>query len=112
MSYYEFMPSDLASIILTEPWFAILDSEINPIVAELQRELSAEHLLFGQPVSAIARRQDCDDVLVRFGQSPPRYAVVHLTWSGKREISPEWPATQVFNSLDQFVQKMQQDSVE
>jgi hypothetical protein len=104
--------SNLSSIHFTDPWHTVDDSQVQALDAELQRELSPEHLLFGQPVSAVARRRDCDDVLFRFGRSPERYAVVHLTGAGKRETSSKWPTTKIYASLDQFVEKMRQDSIE
>jgi hypothetical protein len=78
------------------------DSIAQSFVKELQRELSPEHSLFGKPVVAVARRIDRDDVLFRFGESPERYAVVHLTWTGKQEGSRQWPRTEIFDSLGQF----------
>lgn len=104
--------SHLSNIQFTKPWHAVEDSQVEQIIAELQRELSADHLLFEQPFRVVARRQDCDDFLFRFGHSPERYAVVHLTWASKRESSSKRPATAVFDSLDQFVERMRLDSIE
>lgn len=82
-------------------------------VAELQREVSSDHPLSGQPVAAVACRYDCDDVLFRFGGSPERFAVVHLTWSGKREATRQWPSTELFDTLIEFAEKrMRQDVFE
>jgi hypothetical protein len=96
----------------TSPWHIIEDSQLQSFVAELKRELSPEHPLFGQPIAAVTHRCDCDDVLFRFGHSLDRYAVVHLTFAGK-EILPQWPKTQIFESLDQFFnERMKQDSLD
>ena len=59
------------------------DSHAQSFVAELQRELSPEHPLFGQRFIAVARRFDCDDALFRIEGAPERFAVVHLTWRGQ-----------------------------
>jgi hypothetical protein len=100
------------AIRFIEPWHALDDShaaESDALVAELRQELTPLHPLFGQPFTAIARRQDCDDVLFRVGVAPHRYAVVHLTWTAKPERAPEFPWTEIFNSLDEFVARMKQD---
>jgi hypothetical protein len=104
--------SDLPGIQFTKPWHPVEESHVEQIIAELQRELSADHLLFGQSLWPVARRQDCDDFLFRVGHSPERYAVVHLTWTGKRESSSRWPTTAFFDSLDHFVEQMRLDSIE
>jgi hypothetical protein len=93
------------SIRFTEPWHAIEEAHGRKFVEELRRELSPGHSLFGQPIVAVARRFDRDDVLFRVGHSPEHYAVVHLTF--QREDSLKWPNTKIFESLDQF---MAQDS--
>ena len=100
-------------IKFTEPWQAVDDTRAKSLAAELQRELSAGHPLFGQTVATVALRYDCDDVLFSIGRTPERFAVVHLTWAGKRDCSPQWPRTEMFDTLDQFVERrMRQDSVE
>ena len=45
--------------------------------AELQRELSPGHLLFGRAVETVAFRQDQDDVLFRHLDLPDRFNVIH-----------------------------------
>jgi hypothetical protein len=104
--------SNLHKIQFTEPWRSIEDSQTQQLNAELQCELSPGHLLFGERVCAVGRRQDRDDILFRFGEAPERYAVVHLTWRGKQEQSPKWPATVVFESLNEFLDRMLRDSAE
>jgi hypothetical protein len=102
--------NDSSSTDFTLPWHAVEQSRAEAFVNELHRELAAGHALFGEQVVAIAFRQDCDDVLFRFGQSPGRYAVVHLT--GEREVSSTWPIAKFFDSLGQFVEtRMKQDSI-
>jgi hypothetical protein len=96
------------------PWHALPDnaSHREGLLSELRRELVAPHPLFGLPAVPIARRQDCDDVLFRFGHSPERYAVVHLTWIGKPERAPQFPWTEIFDSLDAFSTRMREDALE
>jgi hypothetical protein len=51
-------------------------------------------------LAAVAARSDRDDVL--FVVPGLGYAVVHLTWSGRRENSPEWPRTEVLSSIEEW----------
>jgi hypothetical protein len=37
------------------------------------------------------------------------YAVVHLTWSGRREQSADWRGTQFFDSLSHCIEWMKAD---
>ena len=84
------------------PWYSLDDpsQEREGMERELARELTQGHELFGLPVRALARRQDCDDVLFAL-EGSERVAVVHLTWS-PNEKAP-WPSTELFASLDEFV---------
>ena len=64
--------------------------------AELQKELSPNHPLYGRSVIAVAKHLGCDDVLfhVQGGRQP--YAVVHLTYGGGAETLPEYPRNRIF----------------
>ena len=89
------------------PWFA----DDNPaLVDELRRELASGHVLFGAPVSAVARRRDGDDVLYALEDGSGRVAVVHLTWSA--EADPAWPATELFTDLASWAETMRNDKNE
>ena len=48
----------------------------------------------------IARRSDTDDAL--FELSGGRIAEVHMTWRTSAEPDPRWPATAVFDSLEEW----------
>jgi hypothetical protein len=85
------------------PWCAVPAEQDAGIVAELHREMSAGHVLFGRSVQTVGRRQDCDDVLFYLGESAPQLAVVHLTYA--REIRPEFPKTALFDTLEAWVDK-------
>lgn len=56
--------------------------------AELHRELSVGHPLFGVRATALARCGHCDDTLFQLPDGT--FAVVHLTWRGSPEPAP-WP---------------------
>ena len=79
-------------------------------MAELQRELCPDHLLFGKHAKALAAAEDRDDVLFEISEGAERsYAVVHLTWSGRMEASANWPRTRFFDSLDRWLEWIKAD---
>ncbi|MBN9027024.1 MAG: hypothetical protein J0H20_15830 [Rhizobiales bacterium] len=80
-------------------WSAIVSvTERDRLGEELQRELCSAHLLYGQEAVALARRWRRDDVL--FGLTDGRFAQVHLTW--RQQSNPEWPATQIYESFEDW----------
>ena len=80
------------------------------VAAELVREAGAGHPLFGKSANALARAENRDDVLFEFEDAGRiRYAVVHLTWSHRREHAAEWPSTQMFDSLAHWIELMKAD---
>jgi hypothetical protein len=84
------------SIEWRAPWEAVKDQSL---VSELEKELGADHVLFGKKVTALGRRTDSDNVLFHvLGISKP-FAVVHLTWNG-RESSSKWPFAEFFNRIE------------
>ena len=84
-----------------EPWVALTDAQRSRFEEELRRELTPGHVLAGAAFRAIARRQDCDDVL--FELVGDGVAVVHLTWS--RETDARWPRTERFASLAEWAER-------
>ena len=95
-----------------EPWLEIDGKSVADLLAaELRRELCDAHVLYGIPVCAIGRREDCDDVLFQLLDGSNRYAVVHLTWSGHLERDPKWPTTHFYDSWERFeTEKMKPDN--
>ncbi|NIT60695.1 MAG: hypothetical protein GWN00_32175 [Aliifodinibius sp.] len=75
-----------------DPWQPANDNSQN-IESELKKELNEGHKLYGKRLKVKARRIDNDDVL--FELSDGNYAVVHLTWSVKKEINSDWPHTEI-----------------
>jgi len=93
---------------LLTPWAAPHSPE--GLVSELQREVGPDHPLFDKSARALAVAQDRDEVLFEIAdRQAHRYAVVHLTWSGKWERSAKFPWTEFFDSLDQWLQWMKAD---
>lgn len=84
-----------------EPWQPIeRDDQRRALEAELHRELAPDHPLYGLKPTAIARRQDNDDVL--FSLTDGRLAVVHLTWMVNQD-RPPYPAADFYTSTDAFI---------
>lgn len=89
-------------MIWLKPWGSVDD--LGPTYrthfeAELRRELSPGHPLYGCPVAAVGKRGDTDDVLFQLLDGSGRVASVHLTY-GRRPESPPWPHCTVFASLE------------
>lgn len=72
------------------------------LLKELKRELHRKHALHRIKITLVGRRQDNDDILVQLEDR--RIAVVHLTWSGKKEHGP-WPSTRIFSDKKDFWEK-------
>ena len=87
-------------IALLEPWRALSTERRAQVEAEVAREVPQGHVLSGRAVVAVAARSDQDDVL--FDVKALGYAVVHLSWSGRREESSDRPRTALFVSLDDW----------
>ncbi|HEY3111673.1 MAG TPA: hypothetical protein VGL23_23150 [Chloroflexota bacterium] len=81
----------------SEQWQAIPEGERDHFERELRREIGHPgHPLAGTECRAIARCTMCDDAL--FVLPGGRYAVVHLTWSGKPERGRQWPTAKTVDS--------------
>jgi hypothetical protein len=101
--------NELLTLRWLEPWH----STPSGLESELENEISRAHPLFGRKAISVGRRSDCDDVLFFLPDNPYPLAVVHLTWTGKRETSPAWPHTTFYSSLDDWLERcMKPDHVE
>lgn len=87
-------------------------SENDGLQTELQRELSAKHLISNPGAKVIARRVDNDDVLVLL--TGGKVAVVHLAFTGEVDQLPEkYPRTTIYRNISEFVeQRMKMDALE
>jgi hypothetical protein len=87
------------------PWHSISENhnQVEGMQRELGRELSAGHPLYAVATRAIARRQDCDDVLFAVEDGSCRVAVVHLTWTHSPPEKPPWPDTVLWDSIDEWI---------
>ena len=86
---------------LLEPWTSIAGDPL-ALSTELQREVREDGILFGCTTKAIAVRQDCDDVLFRVEGLSEQFAVVHLTWSGRRDQTTGFPSTELFRDAEDW----------
>ena len=84
--------------LLCEPWQDVLPEQRSRLDAELRAEVGPGHVLEGRSTSVIARCGACDHVFAHIDESPPGWAIVHLTWSGRPDRAP-WPRTAVFTSI-------------
>lgn len=103
--------ADLKAIDWLEPWWCfILEKEAFGLGLEkqLRVELGTEHELFdiGQKARAIAKREDCDDVLFWLPEVTKPFALVHLIWSNKPSDSPTWPKFIQLNDLQELHQRV------
>jgi hypothetical protein len=96
---------------IREPWDEFVDDANQEAwEAELQRELSPGHSLYGRGIRGIARRHDRDDAL--FALDEGGWAVVHLTWSAKPEVAPIWPTTSLLATRADVVARIERDVIE
>ena len=97
----QLLPGDQIEFLL--PWQESVSGP-DAFPQELHRELAASHPLFGLAAESVARRIDCDDVLFKLADG--KYAVVHLTWSGKKENNSDYPATRIFDQWKDVYEKV------
>ncbi|HTL07412.1 MAG TPA: hypothetical protein VL307_04105 [Chitinophagaceae bacterium] len=106
-SIVELIPGD--KLHLLEPWHLLVDPDPG-LGQELYKEISKNHILYGEKVNAIARRQDNDDVLFELVDRKNKYAIVHLTWKSKIENDSGFPRTEIFNNwLDLYNERIVAD---
>ncbi|HJU41711.1 MAG TPA: hypothetical protein VJ691_02815 [Vicinamibacterales bacterium] len=92
---------DLAGVQFLEPWHKAVPG----LEAELRNEVGEGHALYGRKAISVARRRDSDDVLFLLLDHPSPLAVVHLTWTGRRERNSNWPQTTFYTSLHDWVER-------
>lgn len=94
----------MSSSTLPAGWSRTSPERAHAFLDELRRELRWRHRLHGVALEAFADRDGAsDDVLFRLVDQPDRFAVVHLTWRGRTEISAEWPSVVFEGTFDEFV---------
>lgn len=87
------------------PWRAISPRGREAYEHELRLEAVPGHPLYQVPCRAIARSGRTDDVLFELIGHAATLAVVHLTFTGRPEREPKWPATTLYASIEQWVSR-------
>ena len=98
------MELTLADLDFTTPWERVEDGA--RLEAELAKEVSKLHPLYGKSLRAIAKRIDRDDVIFAGSDC---IALVHLTWKSKAESDPRWPTTYLFASIEELAGQLADD---
>jgi len=73
----------------------VTPTERQQLEAELAQEVCLLHPLAALDREVVARRIDTDDILVAINPHLCECAQVLLTWSGKTEMNPEVPRTEL-----------------
>jgi hypothetical protein len=96
---------DFSDFPWIRPWQAISLRGRVAYEYELSLEVTPGHPLEGVHATALGRRCIGDDVLFRLHNHSAEYAVVHLTYSGRSEIGPQWPAVVLYANLDHWIMR-------
>lgn len=94
---------DITKLNVQNDLWVIIKDDNDYFKEEFYKEINKEHILHNIDVNTIARREDCDDVLLFLLDGSERYAVVHLTWSSKMESNSSYPKTRIYDSLAELV---------
>lgn len=82
------------------------------MLKELHKETAPDHALRRNPLVAVARRDDCDDVLFQARSGPFAYAIVHLSWTEEPEFLEIWPGWSPLADDEALLEAMERDSRE
>jgi hypothetical protein len=94
--------SELEHLTWLDPWRPDITASLEH---ELAREVAPGHPLHGRRAVAIGRRSDNGDVLYLLPDAAQPLAVVGLTFTRSREIPPEWPHTEFYASVRDWVER-------
>ena len=76
-------------------WDMVAGDDAMVLERELRREFSPAHVRRDRVVVAVARRDDCDEVVFRLDDG--RLCVVHLTWSVA--TNPRFPSCEFVSEI-------------
>jgi hypothetical protein len=91
-----------------DDWWPIDAATAAAFEAELQREMSPGHPLFGLPLRAIGQGGNGDDVLFTVADGSERVAAVHLTWARAAECPP-WPGSELYEGFAAWAEDAQDE---
>jgi hypothetical protein len=83
---------DTTGPVLTDPWFAPGAAQAAALEREAAAEIGPGHPLSGHALAVIAACSACDSAAFRADDG--RLAIIHLTWTHRRE-PPPWPSAEV-----------------
>ena len=98
-----FTLADLETVDWTGTFDAVEPDSRHYFEQELEREVCDTHILSGKRVTALAQGGNGDDIVCFVHATPPRLAVVHLTYSRTRETGPDWPSTGMFDTISDML---------
>ena len=78
--------------VLTGPWFAPEPAQAAALEREAATEIGPGHPLSGHALTLIAACSGCEGAAFRADDGT--YAIVHLTWTLRREPAP-WPSAEI-----------------
>ena len=102
---------DSQTLKILDPWTMIYLEYEQEFIKELQREIGPEHPFYQRDVFAIAVRRDPDAVIFQTADGEI-YAIVHLTWSGRRESAVGMPMTELLENRQAVGQRITADHAE
>jgi hypothetical protein len=125
----DFIISDPSRPFVENPWVTISIEQKIAFEDELQKEINkkagllsslfksdSDHLLANFNCSALCKNDSNDDVLFSIYDnkgSDKNFALVHLTWTEKKENNQKLPTTILYDSFDSFkYEKMYPDKTE
>ncbi len=86
------------------PAWRLVADDSGSLLAELEREIHAQHPLYGVPTHPLARSETDDDVLFAIPDSAkPAFAVVHLTFPAEPLDDPKHPSVTFYDNLEDFL---------
>ena len=92
--------------LLSKGWFPVNSKQAIGLFEELQRELPQGHILYNKAVKVIADRNGAtDDILCQHEDDRNHFTVIHLTWSGKKEMNEKYPYVEFDGTFDELYKK-------
>jgi hypothetical protein len=96
---------------ILDPWTMMYGEYEQEFIDELHREIGPKHPLYRREVFAIAARRDPNAVIFQTVDGEI-YAIVHLTWSGRRETAVGKPLTELLENRQAVAQRITADHAE
>ena len=95
----------MSSCELPQGWVRTSAQRARFFIDVLHRELPDDHVLQNVDLEAFADRDGAsDDILFRRVAEPERFAIVHLTYTGRPERDARWPSVLVEGTFEQFLE--------